>query len=264
MTPSSLPAEGQALLVVGHGTQDAEGVAEFWLLIQRLQAMRPAGLVEGCFLELAQPSIAAAVDRAVERGAEQLAVVPLVLFAAGHAKRDIPRAVAAAAGRHPRLRVRYCSHLGCHPAILSLSQQRCTEAIGAAPPASDRQTLLLMVGRGSRDADANAEMARFARLRFERRPLGWLELAFLSMAEPSVERALEIAAGLPFPRVVVQPHLLFRGELLQRLRRNVNARTALAPTYNWLVAEHLGPDSLLAEAVLGLAGSVDFQAGCRQ
>ena len=47
-------------------------------------------------------------------------------------------------------------------------------------------TLLLMIGRGSHDASANAEAWQFARLRWEAEPVGWLEIGYAAMTEPSL------------------------------------------------------------------------------
>jgi sirohydrochlorin ferrochelatase len=124
------------------------------------------------------------------------------------------------------------------------------EPLPAVPSA---ETLLLMVGRGSHDPDANGEMARFARLRAEKLPVGWLEVCFTAMAEPSLSRALELVAALPLARIVVQPHLLFRGELLERVRATVDNWGRQFPDREWIVTSHLGSHPLLCEAVLELA-----------
>jgi sirohydrochlorin cobaltochelatase len=247
------PASGrqQGLLIVGHGTRDPDGRAEFLAAAQAIAARSPDVIVEPCFLELAEPTISAAVERLVERGAnENLTVVPLLLFAAGHAKIDLPAAAAEAAAMHPKLQVRQAAPLGCHPALVELSKRRYLEAVKNLPAAPANETLLLVVGRGSRDASANAELARFARLRFEACPVGWLETCFAAMAEPSLERALPLVARLPFGRVAVQPHLLFRGELLSRIRRTVESFAAEQRQIEWLIAPHLGPDELVADAAL--------------
>ncbi|HEV7221142.1 MAG TPA: sirohydrochlorin chelatase [Pirellulales bacterium] len=247
------PASGsrQGLLIVGHGTRDPEGRAEFLATARAIAAQSPGAIVEPCFLELAEPTIASAVGRLVERGAdENLTVVPLLLFAAGHAKIDLPAAAAEAAAKYPKLQVRQAAPLGCHPALVELSKRRYLEAVKNLPGAADNETLLLVVGRGSRDASANAELARFARLRFEACAAGWLETCFAAMAEPSLERALPLVARLPFGRVAVQPHLLFRGELLSRIRQTVEGFAAEQRHMEWLIAPHLGPDRLVAEAAL--------------
>lgn len=262
--------EAPGLLIVGHGTRNPAGIAEFQETVECVARRLPHAIVEGGFLELAEPTIAAAYDRAIERGARQIAAAPLVLFAAGHAKQDIPAALAAAASKHGLPIPRQLPHLGCHPAIIQLSVHRYDEAVAQLPGMADSQTLLLMVGRGSTDAQANSEMARFARLRWEAHHVGWHEICFAALTEPRLDRAMAMCARLPFRRVLVQPHLLFQGELLRGIRHTVQMLSRRWPDAEWVVTEHLGPDELLIEAIVeevrgdtakGVTGRADLQSG---
>lgn len=248
------------LLIVGHGTRDAAGQTEFLAAAQTVAAVCPAWSIEPCFLELAEPTIATGFARLIERGiTQEITVAPLLLFAAGHAKSDIPQAVSREAAKFPGLRLRQASHLGAHPAIVELSKRRYQETVGQLPPLPDSETLLVFVGRGSRDASANAELAQFARLRWESHPTGWLQTCYAAMAEPALERALEFAVRLPFRRVVVQPHLLFHGELLSQIARTVAAFAAERSEIEWAVTPQLGPDRLVAEALADrIAAALDF------
>ena len=229
-------------------------MAEFLTLAREVAGFCPNVAVEPCFLELAQPNFAEGVDRAVGRGVRRLTVMPLLLFAAGHAKRDIPRDIATAAARHPGVSIRQAGHLGCHEAVLTLSERRCHEALSPFREVPDRDTLLLLVGRGSNDAEATREMVRFSQLRHQRQPVGRLENCFLALAEPSLEQALVAIASLPYSRVIVQPHLLFLGELLDRVHRSIAATAAEQPRREWIVTCPLGGDPGLAQAILEIAG----------
>src|SRR5262245_11520322 len=111
---------GEGLLLVGHGTRDAAGQEEFLKLASLVSGRRSALIVEPCYLEFAGPTIAQGVDRAVARGAHRLTVAPILLFAAGHAKQDIPAAVMNAAARHAGLTVRQLDPLECDDKLLAL------------------------------------------------------------------------------------------------------------------------------------------------
>src|SRR5664280_1856244 len=83
-----------ALLVVGHGTRSAAGVAEFIALVDRLR-FRAGGLpVGGGFIELSRPPPAPAVRRRSAAPPQPRAGTPRRSTAAGHAKGDIPAALA--------------------------------------------------------------------------------------------------------------------------------------------------------------------------
>src|SRR5438132_1342265 len=96
-----------ALLVVGHGSRDADGVEEFWTLARAIEAAAPSGLDAAFgFIELAEPAVDDAIDRLVAGGSSDIVAVPLVLLGAGHLKNDAPAALARARSRHPGVRLR--------------------------------------------------------------------------------------------------------------------------------------------------------------
>jgi len=263
-----LSRSGAGLLLVGHGTREPAGVAEFDELARKVAARLAPTPVSPCFLELAEPNIAAGIERLADQGVRRLTVTPVLLFAAGHAKRDIPAEVAAAIARRPELSCRQASHLGLDPRVLALSARRFAEATGAAAtrpqaarlrearlpesgdPVDYRQTLLLVVGRGSRDPEALAEFAEYARRHAAAVDCPNYQTAFLAMAEPTLDDALAAAAAGSYRRIIVQPHLLFGGVLVDRLRDEVARYRQTAPDKQWIATHHLGPDDLLVAALL--------------
>lgn len=237
-----------ALLLVGHGTRDPEGVAGFTRLVD-LVADRVDAPVAGGFIELSPPPLREAVAGLVELfGHEQcqLGVVPLMLAAAGHAKGDIPGALQRETERHRGLHYRYGRPLGPHPTLLDLM----TERIDAVLPVSDRpDTTVVLVGRGSSDPDANAEHAKVARLLWEGRGFAGVEPAFISLAEPGVPAALDRARLLGARRIVVAPYFLFAGVLPGRVVQQAadwSARTGIQVT----CAEVIGAVPRLADLVI--------------
>ena len=242
-----------ALLLVGHGTRDAQGVAELLEIAGRVADRLGDLPVAPCFLEIATPTIAEVVASLARRGIGRLSIMPMLLFAAGHVKRDIPGAVAAAVEPYANLVFRLARHYGCHEAILNLSALRLDEALADKPELPPAETVLLLVGRGSRDPEARVEMIHFCELRAARSPVGRVEPCFLAVAKPSLDEALSTVGALPAKRVVVQPHLLFRGELVDQVHVQVaNARRRF-PEKEWIVTKHLGPHELLIEATISLA-----------
>ena len=226
------------------------GVAEFNEAAELISKLAPKLMVQKCFLELSAPSIGEAIASLVSRGVRRVTAMPLLLLAAGHAKHDIPVAIEAAAACDPLLEVRLAPPLGCHELVLELSAQRFREALAARGDVPLEETCLLMVGRGSRDPAATAEMHRFSERRRLRTPVGHMRTCFVSMAEPLLEEVLAKTPSAGFRRVVVQPHLLFHGELAIRLCAMTEAVARKCPDQEWIVTEHLGPAWLLAEAAI--------------
>ncbi|MCW2620992.1 MAG: Sirohydrochlorin ferrochelatase [Frankiales bacterium] len=237
------------LLVVGHGTRSDEGVASFHRFIERLeQRLAPAGIpVAGGFIELAPPPLTDAVTDLVEAGHGHVIAVPLMLAAAGHAKGDIPGAMARELVRNPGLSYTYARPLGSNPQVLAALEQRLDEVLGREERAG---TYVVLVGRGSTDPDANAEVAKAARLFEEGRGFAGVEVSFISLAEPSVPAALERCRRLGAERVVVLPYFMFEGVLPDRI---VEQATAWADRHPELEVRHaplIGDCDLLADLVV--------------
>lgn len=255
--PAAWPA-GCGLVVVGHGTADPGGAAE-----TRATAGLAAGLLPGVpvgigFLEIASPSIETAVARLAGRGCRELVAAPLLLFAAGHARRDIPEALAAAAGR-AGLAVRQAEPLGCGAGIVALSARRRDEAIAGRPVVAPDRTALVMIGRGSSDPTAAEQLGGFAALSAAagRVPVGRVSIGFAAAARPGLDEALAAAAdpALGARRIVVQPHLLFRGHVLDQVRAALERWRTTRSDVEWVEVERLGADRAVAEALVAGAAS---------
>ncbi len=248
----SAPAR-PALLVVGHGTKSADGCAQFAELVEAVAKEAPYADVEGGFLELAPPPIQDAVARLVAEGHRTVDVVPLVLIAAGHSKGDIPAALERERLRHPGLAFRYGRPLGPHPLLLEDLTARLADQV---PQELWPETAVVLVGRGATDPDANAEVAKTARLLLEGRGLGTVETAFVSLAEPSVTQGLDRAERLGYRQIVVLPYFLFEGVLPQRIRSQSADWASSHPAVGVRTADLIGPSANLAALVAERAGEL--------
>lgn len=255
----ALPSSRLGLLIVGHGTRDARGVAEFRQTVEMVARRSDRVDVQPCFLELASPSVAEGVRQLVAREVREIRAFPLLLLSAGHVKTDIPNALQVAANelssQFGDIHVSQTSHLGCHASMVELSTKRHLEAIADFESATSisvtpEDTLLLLVGRGTRDQAAIDEISRFASLRCEETPVAGVGTCFLAMAEPSLDSALERIGSSQWKNIIVQPHLLFSGQLLSRLNDRIKWAASQWPGKQWLVTRHLGPDPLLVDCIV--------------
>lgn len=235
---------------MGHGTREQRGLDQFRSLVRQVRSMMPLTPVASCFLEIAEPTIGQGFDRLARVGVDRITVVPLMLLAAGHVRRDVPGAVAEAATHYPRIKVRQAAHLGCRRQILELSTRRYAEALAPRPAVPASQTVLVLVGRGSHQAEARQEMLHFSECRRRTTPGVEVRTAFLAMAEPTLGEMLQEVGRRRPQRVVVQPHLLFDGRLLGRARAETARWAKANGLADWIVAAPLGPDRLLAQIVV--------------
>jgi cobalt/nickel transport system ATP-binding protein len=236
-----------ALLVVGHGSRDADGVEEFWQLAEHVREAAAELPVGFGFIELTEPLVDQGIDELVARGSTDVVSIPLVLLAAGHLKNDGPAALARARMRHPGVAFRMGRDLGIDPAVLAVAEDRAREALGDADPAS---SAVVLVARGSSDPDATSDVYKVARLLADRRGLGLVEPAFAGVTSPTVTEALERCRRLGARRVAVVPFLLFTGVLVPRIYGEAADWAAEHPEVDVRAGAHLGPDRRLARLVL--------------
>ncbi len=251
----------RSLVLVGHGSRRAKGNEKVRHLATRI-AGRFELPVQAGFIELAPPHASEAIDAAVAAGATEVVVVPAVLLAAGHAKNDVPVLVNQARKRHKGVRFFASRPLGVHPGMLQVLRDRVQAARAEMRPCQDDKVAVLLLGRGSSDPDANADVYKLGRLLIERQGLLGHEVGFIGVTDPDIERAFKRLATLRPRQVVVVPYLLYPGVLVQRVREKVEALAALYNRVEVAVTEPVGThDTILdvlhqrvEEAVSGTGG----------
>src|ERR687890_455150 len=238
---------GPALLVVGHGSRDPRGAREFRELVGIVRRRNPSLMVEGGFIELSRPPISECVDRLAEEGARHVAVVPLMLLSAGHAKDDIPATLVREKMDHPGMTFGYGRALGIRPELLELIDERVSTVVTEN---EKEDTAVLVVGRGSSDPDANSDLSKIARLFYEGRPYPVVESAYVSMTRPDVAEGLDRCIKLGARHVVVFSYFLFTGVLEQRIRGQGESFALANPDVELRYAGYFGPDELVADLVV--------------
>ena len=243
--------ERPALLAIGHGSRSTDGVDAYWRFVAEVR--RAAGddgvaaSVAGGFIEFAEPDLDSAVDKLVADGARHVVAVPLVLLGAGHLKNDGPAVVARGRSRHLGVRFDYGRDLGVHPNVLAVADSRIRETLAGGEPS---EWAVVLVGRGSTDPDANADLFKVARLLEDACRLSTVEAAFVSLSPPGAPAALERARRLGAKRIAVVPYFLFTGVLVDRVGEQARAFAIEHPEVEVRVGPHLGGDVRLAELVL--------------
>jgi len=232
--PAPWPAlpQGRPLLLVGHGSRDAQGrdrLLEFAAAYQAQDRSRP---VIPCFLELTTPTIQDGVDQCVAQGYTDIAVLPVLLFAARHNKFDVTGALDSARQRHPQVRFHYGRHFGIAPEIITLWQQRLAQL--DTPPFNPQgiaraDTALLFVGRGASDPDANGDVYKLARMLWEGSGYQTLEICFIGITHPRLEEGFRRARLYQPKRIIVLPYFLFTGVLIKKIETITRQQQAEYP-----------------------------------
>ena len=236
-------AEKIGVMLCGHGSRSAAAVAEFAALAAALRPLIPADWpLEYGYLEFANPVISAGLDRLREQGCTRILAVPGMLFAAMHSKNDIPTVLSTYAARHG-IRIDYGRELGVDPKMIAAAGDRVMDAVRAADaehgPVPLDETCLVVIGRGASDPDANANVARIARMLWEGLGFGWCETGYSGVTFPLVEPCLQRASRLGFRRIVVFPYFLFSGILIDRIRGFTDQVAAAHPDIRFVSAGYL-------------------------
>jgi len=238
------------VLLVGHGTRDAIGTEQFFQL-GRLLAERLAPIpVQSCLLELQPPTIAEGWQRLVDQGVTRVHAVPLLLFAAGHAKSDIPDELAKCQLATPHVGWDQSQPLSRAAELVGLSLRRIDESLIQSkldPGAS----ALVMVGRGSHDPCAQADMRVLTECVAARWSFKIRKTAFYAMATPKLPETLDhIAESGEVSDVLVQPHILFEGSIHQSILGIVDQARQRHPKVRFWCSGYLGPEPELVNALV--------------
>jgi sirohydrochlorin cobaltochelatase len=226
-----------AVLLCGHGSRDPEAVAEFELAAGALRPRLPEFDFATGYLEFARPTIRDGLALLAGRGARRILAIPGMLFAATHVKNDLPWEMNSFIAENPGIDVRLGRDLGIEPKLLQAAADRIAAAADSRIPLSE--TLLVVVGRGTNDPDANSNISKLARMLWEGMGLGWAEVAFSGVAHPRVDAALMRSAALGFRRIVVFPYFLFTGVLVKRIYAQTDTVAALFPEIEFVKALYL-------------------------
>jgi sirohydrochlorin cobaltochelatase len=208
------------VMICGHGSRSKSAVTEFAVLAEKLAPLFPDWPVEYGYLEFATPVIKTGLDALRAKGVTHVLAVPGMLFAAGHAKNDIPSVLNTYAAEHD-ITIQYGRELAIDLQMLQAAGDRIKEAVDAANAKYGNvdlaDTCLVVIGRGASDPDANSNVSKICRMLWEGMGFGWAEVGYSGVTFPLVQPCLEHVARLGYKRVVVFPYFLFSGILIDRI-----------------------------------------------
>jgi len=240
-----------AIVLAGHGSRDPDGLREFEQLVALTQQRVGAGQLQHGYLEFSRPTIEEAVQASIAAGARRLVMVPVLLFAATHAKNDMPSELLTLQQAFPDVEFYFGAAMDLHPRLLRLAQQRIVEAEARADQHVKRaDTCLVVVGRGTSDPDANSEISKLCRMLEEGMGFGTSVVGYSGTAKPLVADALRIASRLGYQRIIVMPFMLFDGVLVKRIYAAADTLAARYPEMEVLKTHYMGAHPDLVEVFL--------------
>ena len=237
-------------MVCGHGSRDPGAIEEFSAVVDALRPRFDGTPLAHGFLEFARPVIRTGLDSLRAKGVRHVLAVPGMLFAAGHVKNDIPSVLNTYAAAHGDITIQLGRDLGVDMKLVRAAGDRIRAACAAADEtrAVDRhETMLVVVGRGTSDPDANGNVAKVSRMLCEGLGFGWGETAYSGVTFPLVGPALQHAVKLGYRRIVVFPYFLFTGVLVRRIYDQTDVVAAAHPEIEFVKAGYLNDHPLVQD-----------------
>jgi sirohydrochlorin ferrochelatase len=121
------PEVGQAdlaIVLIAHGSRNAEANADAAHFADCLRKSALAGLVEAAFLELAKPDIPTAVARCASRGSREIVLLPFFLSPGVHVRADLRAICQQSQAQYPGIQFTLTEPLGRHPLLLEVLKER--------------------------------------------------------------------------------------------------------------------------------------------
>ncbi|MGI8873004.1 MAG: sirohydrochlorin chelatase [Egibacteraceae bacterium] len=277
-------ASDPALLLIAHGTRDPRGAEEMEVLVAHVRDQLAAPVANAWLEGFAEPAVDAAVAALVDAGADRVVSVPLLHLGAGHAKTDVPGALAEARSAHPGLAFSHGRVLGLHSGLFALARRR----VDAVSPPGGRAGEVLVVagGGGGGEGDdqetgerrlclfppspspppphPNGDLAKAARFLAEGTGHRWAEHCFAGVTWPKPAAVLRRVAAAGGSKVILFSWSLLAGLLEQRVAEAAD-EVARETGLEMVDAGRFGPDPAVADVVLdryreALTG--DVRANC--
>lgn len=109
----------RAVIILGHGSRDGGNDTALKRIVEELR--RCGGeIIEYAFLQYAQPTADAALDRCIAQGAKEIVIVPFFMQAGAHVTRDIPDFLNRVRARHPECDIHSTDYVGAHPMMTQI------------------------------------------------------------------------------------------------------------------------------------------------
>jgi len=219
----------QVVLLIGHGSKDPEGNAEFAAFT------REAG-VRYCMLDYVEPSIPTAFGLLDEEGIESVLVIPYFLFAGRHVKHDIPSLIKEVQVKYPEMNIKLGKHIGREEALLQVARDR------LGPLKNPSAQAVLLVGRGSLKAEVIAEMEWVTQGFRALTGYEHVHHCFIALSTPDLQTGVSNCRAQGAESIIVLPYFLFSGVLVKQIN-------PIARELGCEVRPHLGNHQKLIQLV---------------
>ena len=227
------------VLIAGHGSPNRAGNQEIEKFVAQWRTRHSDWQIEVCFIEHADVLVPEGLDKAAGQ-ARRVVLLPLILNAAGHVKIELPEAVEEARQRHPDVEFIVVPHLGMCRDVFTVLQRQLKQLMKSLDSPDPQTTGVVLLGRGSSDAEANGELARMARWLYEENDHELVDLAFTGVTWPRLETIVQRQVRLGMRQICILPVYLFTGVLIERIKAQVKRLQSQYPQVSFALGDYFG------------------------
>ncbi len=230
----------QAVLYVCHGSRVPKARQEAVEFIEKVKPGIPVPIQEVCFLELAEPSIEKGFKTCVEQGATTIAVIPLLLLTAAHAKHDIPEEISHISAAFPNVHITYGKPIGVDPLLAGMLMDKIKEKSSIT-----NSSIAILVGRGSSDTDVVRDLNKISTYLQGESKVKKVHTCFLTAAKPLFKEMIVDIHQSNEQSIFIIPYLIFTGLLKKEIDQTIKE-------FDWKgrhieVCSYLGPHPVLLD-----------------
>ncbi len=237
------------IMLCGHGSRDESAVREFTNLAKVLKERVAPVPFEFGFLEFATPIIRDGLDKLRAQKVKQIFAIPGMLFAAGHVKNDVPSVLATYQKSH-NISIKFGRELGMDTRLIRAAGERILSVLPHKSKDYRHETILLTIGRGASDPDANSNISKVNRLLWEGLGFQWAEVGYSGVTFPLTEPALRQLVKMKPKRIIVFPYFLFSGILVDRIYAAADLVQKDHPEIEIIKAPYLNDHELVVDTFI--------------
>lgn len=237
-----------AIMICGDASQDGADAQAFQQLSETLSKNLQGHDVAYGLMDADGTSIHAGLTDLKMRGAKKIICLPGMLFTPADVKSALPNILNAFDVENPEIDVTLGKDLGIDPKMLLAAQARVLETMPDTDAMGD--TVLVIVGAGAADAEANGHIAKMARLLWEGMGFAWTEVCYSGDVFPSVNQVIQQTVKLPYKKILVLPYFLLAGQAVEGIYAAVDNAATSYPEHTFITAQPLGVQRHLIETMV--------------
>ncbi|MHC1747741.1 MAG: sirohydrochlorin chelatase [Cellulosilyticaceae bacterium] len=119
----------KAILILAHGSREKQTEQTLAQVIQMVKEKSGVEFIEHAFLQFSERNLEAGLDALIEKGADEITIVPYFLFEGVHIQEDIPSEIQMFTQKHPGITVHFSKTLGADERLADILVDRIKDAI---------------------------------------------------------------------------------------------------------------------------------------